>query len=335
MIRKVELIILMLLLLIFPLQAEDIPIILNSKQIIMPNCPGAFNPSLTKLEEGGFLLVFRYCPDRINEGWVSYIGVVRLNEVFEPVSEPQLLSVRRKNSKTPSQSEDARIFSYFGRHFVFFNDNLEIKDPSFGQRRDIYLAELLDDHGHFSLSSPMKLIHDTKYNEKWWQKNWMPFEWNQRLLLVYSIDPHEIIDPNFIEGICHPFYTTSPAIPWYWGDLRGGTPAILVDNQYLSFFHSSLKIASDASFGMEMWHYFMGAYAFSPEPPFQITHISPEPIIGKGFYTHSNSEKRVIFPSGCIYRDPYIYVSYGKDDKEMWIATIDKDALMKSLRKIH
>ena len=75
----------------------------------------------------------------------------------------------------------------------------------------------------------------------------------------------------------------------------------------------------------------MGAYTFSAEPPFQVKRISPKPIVAEGFYSCSNAEKRVIFPGGSIVSDDKIYVVYGKDDCEIWIATLDKNALMNSL----
>ena len=78
----------------------------------------------------------------------------------------------------------------------------------------------------------------------------------------------------------------------------------------------------------------MGAYTFSPTPPFQITRFTPEPIVAEGFYTQSSQWKRVIFPGGFVVADPYIYVAYGKHDVEMWIATIDKAELKKALKPV-
>lgn len=51
---------------------------------------------------------------------------------------------------------------------------------------------------------------------------------------------------------------------WNYGELRGGTEAKLVGNQYLAFFHSQGTIHS--RFSMTYW---MGAYTFSKEPPFR------------------------------------------------------------------
>ncbi len=309
--------------------AEEI--VLRAKQILIPECPNAFNPSIAKFEEN-YLLAFRYCPDLENEEWVSYIGVVLLNDEFEQMSVVQLLSTRR--TKTPSQSEDPRIFTYRGRTFLIFNDNMDEIFPSTVQRRDMYIAELFFEDGLFSLSTPLKLTHSTKYNEYWWQKNWFPFVWNSQLFLIYSINPHEILQPNLLNGICYPAYETDAAILWEWGKLRGGTPASLVDGEYLSFFHSSIYTDSNNSLEKGVWYYFMGAYTFSPDPPFTITKISQEPIVSFGFYSKTNQLKRVIYPGGFIDTESFIYVAYGKDDHEIWIATLDKNALLSSMKPV-
>ncbi|HSX10139.1 MAG TPA: hypothetical protein VLF94_00260 [Chlamydiales bacterium] len=113
--------------------------------------------------------------------------------------------------------------------------------------------------------------------------------------------------------------------------MRGSSAATLVDGEYLALFHSGFKMRSDASNGQKMWHYFAGAFTFSPQPPFEITKVSPFPILGEGLYTPSNTEKKVVFPGGYVVSGPRIYMAYGKDDCEIWIATLDKEALMNSL----
>lgn len=305
-------------------------IVISTKRILLENYPGAHNPSILKVDQG-YLLTFRYVPDPEN-GWLNYIGIVLLNNAFEPVSEPQLLNTRSKHSKTPSQSEDARIFVYKDRIFLIYNDNLDKVSPTTWERRDMYLAELCWERPHqFTLSSPLKLVYEEKYNTQFWQKNWIPFEWNDQLLFTYTLNPHEIIYPNLKNGSCYHCYDSYATLDWKLGTLRGSTTPQLVDGEYLAFFHSGAVLSSTASWGWDMWHYFMGAYTFSAEPPFQITKITPDPIVGEGFYTISNAEKRVIFPGGFVIADSFIHVAYGKDDREIWIATLDKGALYKAL----
>ena len=252
-----------------------------------------------------------------------------LNGDFEPISEPELLNTRSRNSKTPSQSEDARFFSYRGRIFLIYNDNVDLIYVYPG-RRDMFIAELFYKNDHFTLSSPLKLNYPHK-SHVWQQKNWIPFEWNKTLLMGYSIHPHEILYPNLSDGECYRLYETSPPIKWDFGALRGSSSPELIDGEYLAFFHSGIFTSSLSSHGQDLWHYYMGAYTFSAEPPFQITKMSHLPIMAEGFYTPSDCEKRVIFPGGFVVSGSSIYVAYGKDDREMWIATLDKAALKNAL----
>ena len=305
-------------------------IVTSTKRIYLPNYPGAYNPSIIRYNDN-YLLTFRYLPNRVGIPWLSFIGVVLLDESFEPITNAQLLDTRFHLSSVPSQSEDARVFCYNGKYYVIYNDNMEVIFPSLGDRRDMYVAELLYIDNQFVLTDPIKLIHETKYSSVLWQKNWSPFEWNGKLLLTYTINPHEIIYPNLDNGICQHFYETNKSIQWNLGQLRSSSPAQYVNGEYLSFFHSGFYTSSSCSDSRDLWHYYMGAYTFSAEPPFEITKISPSPIDAPGFYTYSSYEKRVIYPGGFIVNGSNIYVAYGKDDSEIWIATIDRDELIQSM----
>lgn len=295
--------------------------VLETKQIKLDKFPQAFNPSILKISEG-FLLVFRHCPYP-KKLWVSHIGVVLLNDKLEQISEPILLKSRRDNDLVPPQGEDARIFSHNDKMYLIYNDNDYYENPSIYERRDMFIAELKYENGLFSLLEPAMLFHEKKYESTNWQKNWVPFSWNDKIFLAYSLLPHEILLPDFKTGECNSCYETVSPISWKWGTLRGGTPAILINGEYLAFFHSSTITRSIASKGLNMWHYYMGAYTFSAEPPFCITKMTTSPIIGNLFYSFSNFHKRVVFPGGVAVSDSLIYLAYGKDDAEMWIATID------------
>lgn len=310
-------------------------IILTTKRIYLDDFPDAHNPSIIQFKDE-FLLVFRYIPDPENQLWMNQIGVVLLDHSLLPISKPQLLNTRPKNSKTPSQAEDARIFSHKGRLFLIYNDNVEVVNPWCNRdRRDMFVAELFYKEGVFSLSPPLKLIYPAGYSKQLWQKNWVPFDWNGKLFLTYTLNPHEILVPNFLNGECHQHCQTSPPIDWKWGTLRGSTPPQLVDGEYLAFFHSAVRANSCYSlWNFELWHYFMGAYTFSDQPPFQITKMSPHPLVVEGFYTPATWEKRVIFPGGFVVLGRHIYLAYGKDDCEIWIAILDKEELKKSLKPL-
>jgi len=308
-------------------------LVIDKRMYYFHHYPGSYNPSLIQVGEE-FWLSFRYHPDLTNQHWLSDIVIVRLNKNLDPISEPQVLSTRKKCSPTPSQSEDARLFSYRGSVFLIFNDSIDQLWFSSACRRDMFIAEVFYEKGEFTLSAPLKLFYEEEYNKRICQKNWTPFEWEKSLLLSYTINPHLVLYPNLKNGECYKCYETSALIEWDFGGLRGGTPAFLVDGSYLAFFHSAKCLRSDSSWGYELWHYFAGVYTFSAEPPFEVQSILPFPLIAKDFYTQSNNYKRVIFPGGFAVSGDKIYLAYGKDDCEIWIATIDKKELMSSLEPI-
>jgi hypothetical protein len=80
----------------------------------------------------------------------------------------------------------------------------------------------------------------------------------------------------------------------------------------------------------------MGAYTFSESPPFPLIRISPEPIMGRGFSSGESylpywKPVCVVFPGGFIFDDTSIWLVYGRQDHELWVAKLDKQGLLNSL----
>jgi predicted GH43/DUF377 family glycosyl hydrolase len=290
--------------------------------------PDAFNPSIIAYEDG-YLLTFRYTPHQKNES-ISYIGICQLNRYLDPIAAPEILLTRHQNSVAQSQSEDARLFRYKGKIFVIYNDNIDLNNPTIYDRRDMFISEVIRLQDRFVLSSPLKLFCQEKQSRAW-EKNWVPFEWNHNLYLGYSLNPHEILYANLMSGSCFSVYSSSHFSSWNYGTLRGSSAACLVDGEYLSLFHSSKYMSSESSYDQMAWHYFMGAYTFAANPPFQITRISKKPIVKDHFYEPTDYWKKVIFPGGFVVDGNRIHIAYGKNDSEIWIATLDKDKLLESL----
>ncbi len=311
-------------------------------QIILKEYPDAWNPSILEINEG-FILTFRYLPEPITRPCISYLGAVLLDHSFNQICPAELLDVRKTNIFIPSQAEDARIFAFNDNIYLIYNDNPMVMNTRAVDRRDMYIAklsysifgDLLEDGTvhHFSLDTPLKLIHPDMYTSRFWEKNWVPFVNDHTLYLAYSLNPHEILLPDLETGICKPQFKSSFNNTWKFGTLRGGTQAELVDGEYLAFFHSGISMSSGASLSNEvLWHYVMGAYTFSATPPFNITKISPLPINEKSFYIKSTNPKRVVYPGGFILKEDNIYIPFGKDDCEIWIAVINKAKLYSTLR---
>jgi predicted GH43/DUF377 family glycosyl hydrolase len=200
------------------------------------------------------------------------------------------------------------------------------------------------DARNFSLSEMV----DLDLNIKPVEKNWVPFvhkdvEGKEMMYFGYNFNPHKILcmqdtAHNRLEHLVFPSVLAYQRIPWenIWGEIRGGTPAMLLDGQYLAFFHSSFKEDK------KKW-YVMGAYTFEKNPPFRITSISEYPILFDGIYDSpaentSSAKLRCIFPSGFVIEQgdegDVIHLSCGENDCSVKIVTLDKAQLIKSLLPI-
>lgn len=132
----------------------------------------------------------------------------------------------------------------------------------------------------------------------------------------------------------------TPATYWDYGEMRGGTQAVKIDdNTFLTFFHSSRHPPET---GYVLKTYVMGAYTFDSKPPFAIKTISTHPIVHDSMYTGpwSNLPESyyhmdyIIFPMGFLIKGDVIYLFYGKQDKEGWVAKINLPKLLASLKPV-
>lgn len=306
--------------------------VLETKRIKIPSHPYAFNPSIIRWQ-GKLLMSYRVIPSR-KQSFTSYIGLVWLDDNFDPVSPPQLLSLRYPESKIPCRAEEGRLIQVDNRLYIVYSDCEDAQIHKGGFR--VYVAELVQTSDKFSVLNAVCLSTFEGQTQQRREKNWVPFNHDNTLLLAYSLNPHLIFQPDLTQGSTATISSSTTDPAWEWGELRGGTPGLVVDGEYLAFFHSSIKVASDHSLGEEILHYFMGAYVFSSEPPFSMRKISPKPIVAKGFYEEPFYKPywkpvRVVFPCGFVFDDNYIWVAYGREDHETWVVKLDKKGLLKSL----
>jgi predicted GH43/DUF377 family glycosyl hydrolase len=307
--------------------------ILSTKRIEIPGLPDAFNPSMVLFEDS-ILMSFRVIPDPKMK-YNSSIGIILLDREFNPIGAPQILDTRLLDSDLPPRDEDARLV-YIGRKlYLVYSSNPEKKLSAGGFRMTV--GELLCDRGTFLIANPMQITEFEGQNKAVREKNWVPFEYKNALFLSYSISPHIVFMQIPGTNSCTTISVSEGSAIWDWGILRGGTPAILLENGvYLSFFHSCKTITSRQSKETEMKHYFLGAYTFAPDPPFEVLNISPEPLVRPEFYSGATylpywEPNRCAFPTGLIVEREAIWISYGRQDHEIWVAKIDKQKLLESL----
>lgn len=316
---------------------EEIPqdFVLETKQIRIPYFTGAFNPSIIRWGES-LLMSFRVRNAKLTSTFE--IALVWLDKEFNPITVPQILDIRTKTPHLPRKEQDPRLVIVGHQLYMVYSNDIKERE-GFGkyETRRVFVTKLHQKGRLFHADLPECLVSFEGERLQRWEKNWVPFDYQGKLLLAYSLIPHRILHP-LLEGsaACETFATTSSSIHWNWGHLRGGTPALQIDDgQYLSFFHSSKPLATTHSNGLEIPHYFMGGYTFSASPPFTITHISPEPIIGEKFYKgpayKTHKPLRVVFPGGFIMDKKFIWVVYGRQDHELWVVKLDRKGLLNSL----
>lgn len=303
--------------------------VLETKRLAIPGYPGAFNPSITRYQ-GSLLMSFRV-RDKLERSTFEF-GMIWLDEEFNFISQPQILEIRDLKSVMKSQRQDPRLITIGNDLFIVYSDFTEGQDGK--PTRRVFFAQLHLDENQFYINTPERITAFDGQKDARWEKNWTPFEYEGKMLLSYKLVPHKIFYPS-VANHCELIAHSKSLIDWDWGDLRGGTPALLQGDHYLAFFHSSKVLETAQSDGKKIPHYVMGAYTFDAQLPFAITRISKEPIIGRSFYNGPsfNTWKpvRVVFPGGYISSDDFIWVVYGKQDFEVWVAKLDKKGLYKSL----
>jgi predicted GH43/DUF377 family glycosyl hydrolase len=307
--------------------------VLKTKQIKVKNYPGSFNPSIIRWR-GSLLLSFR-TRDPVTKS-TDGIGLVFLDKEFNPIGSPQILSIQYPEKRPFSKQQDPRLVEVGERLFLVYNN---LVDPiSFPELRRMHYVELIYQDHVFYPQTP-QIITDYPHQRIYRQeKNWTPFAYQDELLLIYTISPHIIYHPIPGTSFATTFAENKMLFPWQWGVLRGGTPALKVGDEYLSFYHSSIPLPTLHSQGKNRLHYFMGAYTFSSSPPFEVTRMSPHPIIGKTFYTGPAYKTwkplRVVFPGGFVFDENFIWVVFGKQDFEMWVVQLDRKKLFESLQSV-
>lgn len=334
-----ELIFISTLLLAYPsiyslvdLEEDPDDFVIEAKQILIPGYPHAFNPSLVRCE-GKLLMSFRTLLN-LKQKFTSTIGLVWLDEEFNIEGEPYLLNFRGERSKAPIRIDDVRLIDIEGKIHLVYSDNPHPVLSRGGFR--VYLAELAVGKDSFSVNNIECLQEFPGEDPQRREKNWVPFDFKGQMLLAYSIEPHLIFQPNGGLGTCKELASTFSNPNWDLGELRGGTPALMEDGQYIAFFHSSINMQTVHSEEKIMPHYFMGAYTFDPHPPFKMRQISRRYITAKSFYSGPTYEPywkpvKVVFPCGLVSDSDRYLVSYGRDDHECWIAAFLKSSLMNSL----
>lgn len=304
--------------------------VIETRRLVVPGHRQAYNPSLIRHRDG-YLLSFRIryhswatFIKRVVNVKTSFLGIARLNDRFEVCCAPYLLSLQSYSERDSDTAQDGRLIWFDDRILLFFNDY-----GSTGNRSScaIYVAVLVEKDGKLRPEGPARMLTYQKMGPI--EKNWVPFVADGELYLIYSGEPHCVLQPDVNTGVCKQIACTDTHTRWKWGTIRGGTPACPVDGGFLTFFHSSEFLPAETIFGKKPSRsYAMGAYLFQESYPFAVSSISP-PIGSLDDY--AENRRKVVFPSGMVVDGDLIHLVWGKNDTRMCLSTLDKKKLLASM----
>ncbi|MBN2478683.1 MAG: hypothetical protein JXA94_00480 [Parachlamydiales bacterium] len=289
--------------------ADSTGIVTDIKNIKVEGVENVINTSLVDYKDG-YLIVFRK-----NENKKSYIALCELDKNFKQTSPYKIIDVKS------SFAEDPRIFQFSNDYFLIYNDKVPIKH----NYRIMKIAKLTNDFN-------VEFINELDLHIKQIEKNWVPFTNENNLYLSYGLMPHKVMNlkdvtKNSLDHLIFDNGSCYARFFWEFGEPRGGTPAKLVDGEYLAFFHSCFGKNKKKK------HYVMGAYTFQAHPPYKITKVSKDPILV------SNKKTRVYFPCGFTLKNEHskdkIILSYGENDENSKVLIIDKEKLFQSLKEVY
>lgn len=282
-----------------------------------------FNPGLVERPDGLWLLVRRSQNEDGNPIGLNSIWAVKLDD-----SGTKVLHARRlkwKGAVEHQQFEDARAF------YIPELDQVGVSACTFKWEKHKWTGAV-QVLGFFDKDWNGKATHFVPFDtngrnlngvpKSSYQKNWLFWKHDGKLRLLYKSNPW--IVASFGDKWSEREIHTSPGIVWSHGEARGGTPPLLVNGHYITFFHSSMPWTG------RYRRYYMGAIAFAAEPPFAPLAMTREPVlIGSqrgGIWTQR--KPACIFPTGAVIQGDSFLVTSGLNDlATIWTKIPVKDVL--------
>lgn len=233
---------------------------------------------------------------------------------------------------------DARFCTMGGRLFVHYNDGWQ------GSGNHIFLVEI--DRDTLQAAGPARqLVLDGPRQTV--EKNWMLFEHDGQLWVIYSISPHVVLKVELVDqqtALCRPVYCQewdARAYTVRYGPLRGGAPPVQGEKCYISIFHSLFPVRPLRRLLFRLLRrrstatlrYVAGVYAFEAQPPFAPQWLHPEPLIQppplpRRFTPQLDSRiERCAYPCGSVHRDGQWFISIGVQNEYCCIAVVADKAL--------
>lgn len=210
--------------------------------------------------------------------------------------------------------EDARLFIYGGKLFISVTLSVFPGNPNSVIPCSQAYCELWKDSDGGWHVWDAKLPRYGNNNFQGQEKNWVFFEYENRLHFIYQLQPDQVVVPLENDGVTPlpPYRSESPK--WNWGTMRGGTQPLPYKGKWLRFFHSLLQEGKSRAY----WIYFTGALVMEPKPPFNILQVSKKPIFSgnEKFTDCPHWKSSVCIPYGAIPNGDGWTVALGRNDCE-------------------
>lgn len=351
-----------------------------------------FTPKfLTKTEkvfDGALNLNYVYFSDfvvltwRVTEQKFRLIAVHKSDSTrekdLEMFSQSKVQDIHVAEEVKEIDGEDPRLFVINDRLWVVFCKRYPKGKPeirvSFAELSVVTKPESLYE---VEIKHPVIDVDYTKEQPGSDQKNWTPFDFKAgSMLFVATIEPLRVVrvdttaaaattDTSATRSVTIVGQTVSVSDPgatkqsgaFSYGELRGGTPAVLVPtpqqvggaegggNSFLSFFHASnepIEPPGGKPRYMDVLKtYTFGAYLFSAAPPYALQAMSRQPITHSSMYSgpwphlpwafyHMDY---IVFPTNALVSEggKEVLVQYGHQDRETCVATLSLQGLLESL----
>lgn len=265
-----------------------------------------FNPSIVRTKDGLHLITRRSIMHQGQPYGFNDLFVFKLGEDWVPLFGFKL---RSPQEAAQEHQEDPRAFVRGDRIWVSSCNFILQVETRFWTGAHQALFSFTEDWTPINRYDPRYAgnggnVYQVTRNEK----NWLWFFYNDEPHMIYLSEPFRVVrfaNPNWPVGEWE-----TPGPKWKWGDIRGGTPPVLVDDLWWSFYHSSNPAPEPVT-----RRYYMGAYAFENKPPFRVVRCTKKPLLtGSRNDPWAPKKKAVVFPCGAIYEKDSWLVSLGVND---------------------
>lgn len=167
------------------------------------------------------------------------------------------------------------------------------------------------------------------------EKNWLWFVQKDVFHLLYSASPHKVGQFNYGLDVLNTTWfsetqwDSDSAWQTEYGEIRGGTPPVLVGDEYFTFFHSSIPWRN----GRKV--YLMGAYSFEAAASFRVKRIPLEPLlVGSTKDRYFEGKLPAVFACGALIENGVWTITGGCNDLDSFWLDLSHESLMERMVEV-